>query len=98
MTLGSVKDLISFVDCEHGLVHLDEFLSWNLILVAWRDDVALAVHDAEALEFVEFGLEFHFVRESVVEQVSVDLVHGTERAHSLLEECLVNSLAQHLTD
>ena len=98
MTLGSVKDLISFVDCEHGLVHLDELLSWNLILVAWRDDVALAVHDAEALELVEFGLEFHFVRKSVVEQVSVDLVHGTERAHSLLEECLVNSLAQHLTD
>ena len=52
-----------------------------LVVIAFVDDPAFFIHDSEALELLELGLEGHVVRELVLEQqVVVDLAHGTEGA------------------
>lgn len=53
LALRCVVDHISLVDCDHLVIHLQQLVIRNLVVVAWRHDLALLVEHPEALDFVE---------------------------------------------
>ena len=53
LALRCVVDYISLVDCDHLVIHLQQLVIRNLVVVAWRHDLALLVEYPEALDFVE---------------------------------------------
>lgn len=101
MALSSIENLISFVNGEHSFVHLDEFVSRELSVVAWSNDVAIIVHNSKALHLFKLASEVHLGGESVGEHVGVDLVHGAHLSegqrgqHRLLLAKSGDGLAQH---
>ena len=59
LPLGSIIHSVSLVNYDHVVVHLENLLIADLIVVAWRDHVSLLVQHSEALYFVEGALIIH---------------------------------------
>jgi len=69
---------IGLVHHDHRLVHLLQRRLLDAVLVLLVDYVALLVEHAEALDLLERAPELQVVRELVLEQLLVYLVHRTE--------------------
>jgi len=85
LTLGSVINLIGLVHGDHRVVHFQNKVVVDLSVVTWGHDIALFIHDTEALDFVEGALKVHLVSESMFKHFRVDLVHGAEVALGSLD-------------
>ena len=67
LSLGCVVYLIGFVDCDHRVVHLEDFSIGNFGVVVGIYYLAVFVHDSETLHFVERAAEVHFGSKLVLE-------------------------------
>lgn len=78
LTLGSVVNLIGFIHSDHSIVHLEKVCVLELGVISRRHNVALVVHNPEALHLFKRVGEGHLVGERVLEEAVVGLVHSGE--------------------
>jgi hypothetical protein len=78
LSLCCVVYLIGFVDCDHRVVHLEDFSIGNFSVVARIDDLAIFVHDSETLHFVERAAEVHFGRELMFKELLINFIHRSK--------------------
>ena len=86
LSLSLIVHNIGLVHHNHGAEHLLHGVVIDGPLKLLIDDVAVFVHDAEALEFVELAAELEVVRELVLEHLLVDFAHCAEGTLSGLDK------------